>query len=132
MNDPDDGLEKGLPRWRFAVRACVCGLILAWALISTLQGADRRPAHLTWAGILVSPATLLVAIRSYVASVLWLPHRCWAASLPVWLVGCPAMLALSWAERGYGTFWTARVWILRPRISARKKGVGPFHHSPLE
>src|ERR1022692_2185510 len=98
MYDPDDGFEKRLPECRFAVRACVCGLILAWALTSTLKWADRMPAHLSWAGILVGPATLFVAISSCFASVLWLRHRhrLWMANKPVLLLCCAAMLALMW------------------------------------
>jgi hypothetical protein len=120
MDDPDDGLEKLLTECRFAVRACVCGLILTSALASSLKWGDRIPAQLTWAGILVGPATLFVAIGSCFASVLWLRHRWWMAYLPVLLLCCAAMLALMWADRGYSKFWTTWGWSRRPRIGARK------------
>ena len=131
MYDPDDGFEKRLPECRFAVRACVCGLILAWALTSTLKWADRMPAHLSWAGILVGPATLFVAIGSCFASALWLLHRWWMAYLPVLLLCCAAMLALMWAERGCSIFWTTRGWIWKTRIGVGKRGTGPVHRPTL-
>jgi hypothetical protein len=55
MDDPDDGVEKRLTECRIAVWACVYGLILTWALASTLKWGDLAPAHLTWAGIIVGP-----------------------------------------------------------------------------
>jgi hypothetical protein len=131
MDDPDDAFEKLLPECRFAVRACVCGLILAWALTSTLKGTFRMPAHLTWAGILVGPATLFVVISSCFASVLWLRHLWWMTYLPVLLLCCTAMLALMWAERAYSKFWTTWGWIRRMRIGARKGGGGLVHRPTL-
>ena len=106
MDGADDRFGKHLFEGRFSVWACLCGLILAWALTSTLKWADRMPAHLTWAGILVGPATLFVASSSCFASVPWLWHRCWMAYLLVLIVCCGAMLALMWAERGNSRFWT--------------------------
>jgi hypothetical protein len=38
MDDPDDGFEKLLPECLFVVRACVCGLVLAWAAYLNSQG----------------------------------------------------------------------------------------------
>jgi hypothetical protein len=131
MDDPEDGFEKLLSECRLAVRACVCGLILAWALTSTLKWADRMPAHLSWAGILVGPATFLVAIGSCFASVLWLGHRWWMAYLPVLLLCCAAMLARMWAERGYSQFWTTWGWIQRTRMGAQKGSADPVHSPNL-
>src|ERR1022692_3047983 len=38
MDDPDDGFEKRLSECRLAVRACVCGLVLAWGAYLNSQG----------------------------------------------------------------------------------------------
>ncbi len=45
MDDRDDGFEKLLPECRFAVRICVCDLILARVLTSTLKRMDQIQAH---------------------------------------------------------------------------------------
>jgi hypothetical protein len=131
MDDPDDVFEKRLPKYGFVVRACVCGVILAWAFASTIKWADRMPAHLTWAGILVGFATLFVAIGFCLASVPWLWHRWWMAYLLVLILCCAAMLALRWAERGNSRFWTTWGWIRRTRIGARKGGAGPVRSPTL-
>jgi hypothetical protein len=106
-------------------------LTSSFAATSTLKWADRMPAHLTWAGILVGPATLFVAIGSCFASALWLLHRWWMAYLPVLLLCCAAMLALMWAERGCSIFWTTRGWIWKTRIGVGKRGAGPVHRPTL-
>jgi len=71
MDDPDTSPRMPL---------CRAGVRLGTFLISHAGGSRIRP-HLAWAGILVGPATLLVAIGSCFASVLWLRHQWWMAHL---------------------------------------------------
>jgi hypothetical protein len=98
--DPYAGWEKLLADCRFAVRAFTCGLLLAWALVSTLKYMDMMPDHMTWTAIIVGPAILFVALSSIFASVLWLRSRWWKACFPILLLCLAAMAALALAGRG--------------------------------
>ena len=98
--DPDAGFEKLFPDCRFAVWACACGLLLAWALVSTLKYMDLMPDHMTWPKIIVGPAILFVAIGSLFGSTLWLRSRWWMAYLPILFLCAAAMLTLVFTGRG--------------------------------
>jgi hypothetical protein len=126
MDGADDCFGKHLFEGRFSVGACLCGLILAWALTSTLKAADRMPAHLTEAGILVGATTLFVAIHCCFGFVL----RRRMAHLPVLLLRCAAMLFRIEAERGYSKLGTVGGPVWGSGIGARKGGAAsPAHGS---
>jgi hypothetical protein len=122
MEGADDRLGKQLFEGRFSVWACLCGLILAWALTSALKAADRMPAHSSGAVILVGVATLFVVIGCCFAFVLRLRRR--MAHLPVLLLRCAAMLFRMEAERGYSKSRTTGGRIRVGRIGAWKGAAG--------
>jgi hypothetical protein len=125
MDGADDRFGKHLFEGRFSVGACLCGLILAWALTSTLKAADRMPAHLTEAGILFGATTLFVAIHCCYGFVL----RRRMAHLPVPLLRCAAMLFRIEAERGYSKLGTVGGPIWGSWIGAWKDAASPAHGS---
>jgi hypothetical protein len=127
MDGADDRFEKHRPQCRFGVRACVYGLILAWALFSILKWADWTPAYLARAGILAGPAMLFVAIGCYFAFVLRRRRR--MAHLPVPLLRCAAMLFRIEAERGYSKLGTVGGPIWGSWIGAWKDAASPAHGS---
>jgi hypothetical protein len=125
MDGADDRFGKHLFEGRFSVWACLCGLILAWALTSPLKAADRMPAHLTEAGILFGATTLFVAIHCCFGFVL----RRRMAHLPVPLLRCAAMLFRIEAERGYSKLGTVGGPIWGSWIGAWKDAASPAHGS---
>ena len=69
---PDSDLEPLIPHLRFGVRACLCGLLLGYALAIPAKGAGLMPAHLTWLGLTLVPASLFVLLGSLFAGPLLL------------------------------------------------------------
>jgi hypothetical protein len=110
---------------RFSVGACLCGLILAWALTSTFKAADRMPAHPTGTGILVGSATLFVVIGCCFALGLRLRRR--MEYLPVLLLRCVAMLFPMGAEGGYRKLRRTGGRIRGNGIGARKGDASSTH-----
>jgi hypothetical protein len=125
MDGANDRFDKPVIEGRLSVWACIVSLILAWALTSTLKAADRMPAHLTEAGILVGATTLFIATHCCFGFVL----RRRMAHLPVPLLRCAAMLFRIEAERGYSKLGTVGGPIWGSWIGAWKDAASPAHGS---
>jgi len=125
MDGADDRFGKHLFEGRFSLWACLCGLILAWALTSTLKAADRMPAHLTEAGILFGATTLFIATHCCFGFV---PRRR-MAHLPVPFLRCAAILFRIEAEHGYSKLGTVGGPIWGSWIGAWKDAASPAHGS---
>ena len=90
MDGADDRYGPYLMEGRFSVGACLCGLLLAWALASSFKAAERTPAHATGPEILVGSATLFAGIGCCFAFGLRLWQR--SAHVPVLLIRGAALL----------------------------------------
>src|SRR5579871_5046092 len=83
------------PEFRFAVRACVFGLVLAYALVFPLKAGGFMPAHMSWLGLLLAPAAMFGAFGSIFAGALWFRQRWWLLVLPVFVLAWVVMLTLN-------------------------------------
>lgn len=94
--------SEALPAFlRFGFRACVFGLIAAYAFALPLKWSGLYPAHLTWLGVLVFPAAIFTLIGSFFGLQLRFNGRWWIPYSMVSLICCGAMLAVIWWERGW-------------------------------
>lgn len=101
MSEADDNW-KGIDRQcRFALWACVVGLLLAYALVLPLKFAGLMPERLSWLALLIAPGAVFSILGSQFAGVLILRQRWGWLFLPTAVLGSAAMMAVIWWERGW-------------------------------
>lgn len=95
MDDLEHAWEKIARDFRFGLRSCIVGLLLAYALALPLKWAGLMPDHMSWTGLTVGPAAIFGLLGSLFAGVLWLRERWWLVFVPAAVLCWAAMLALT-------------------------------------
>lgn len=101
MDDQERGWNQIEPQLRFGARACAVGLVLAYGLVFPLKWWGLMPDHLSWIGLLLSPAALFGLLGSLFVGPLWLRRRWWVLFLAAAVFSWAVMLGLFWSERGW-------------------------------
>ncbi len=86
---------------RFGVRACLFGLVLGYVLTIPARWAGLMPAHLTWLGMTLVPASVFALLGSLFAGPLLLGRRWPWFFIPAACVCCLVMFAVIRFERGW-------------------------------
>lgn len=96
----DGDFESDAPHLRFGFWACVVGLVLGCAIGIPLKWVGLTPAHISWLGVSLVPASLFTVVGSLFAGPLFLGRRWPWLFVPVAFVGSLTMLAVILYERG--------------------------------